>query len=225
MNRHLVIAGPGRSGSTLLVRLLDEIGFETGADRLQYFEAADAGLEADIRAADAPYVVKNPVLSWELRELFESGELTPESVDCLVVLVRELDAAAASRLRVAAVTGDLDAPGGLWLTKGARRQRYALAAVTYEVFLTAARYELPLIVMEYPRFARDAGYAFRRLAPVLGTRDEQEFLRAWQAVVDPARVRADDEVPVPRFAACRVALLRARRRLEARRTRARAPTP
>jgi hypothetical protein len=74
---------------------------------------------------------------------------------------------------------------------------------------------LPLIVLAYPRLARDVGYAYRRLRPLLGDRGEEEFAAAWSATVDPALVR-DGRVEVPRLAGMRVAMLRTRRWLKKR---------
>jgi hypothetical protein len=210
--RHLVIAGPGRAGTTLLVRLFDELGFETHAQRLEYFEEAYAGLEADILASDAPYVIKKPNLTWHLRELLETGQLARESIDWLVVPLRDLDDAAASRIRVTAARGKVSTEGGLVRTRQPGKQRQALAEITYSLFQTAAAFELPLIVLEYPAFARDAEYAYRRLAPVLGLRTQADFDRAWHAVVEPRLVRSEP-IPVSRATLMHITLLRMRERL------------
>jgi hypothetical protein len=87
--------------------------------------------------------------------------------------------------------------------------------MTYGLFEVAARHELPLIVLEYPLLARDVGYAYRRLLPVLGRRGQGEFAAAWSATVDPALVR-DGCVEVPRLAGTRVAMLRTRQWLKKR---------
>jgi hypothetical protein len=217
---HIIIAGPGRSGTTLLVRLLDELGFDTGAARLQYFDHARAGLEtADILDPEAPHVVKKPNLTWELQGLLEAGELKPEQVEWLVVPLRDLDAMAASRTAITAVERRFDASGGLVRTRWPHRQRSRLAELTYGLFQTAAHFELPLI--EYPLFAIDQAYAYRRLSPLLGGRTAAEFERAWQAVVDPSLVRTGKPA-VPSFVDARMAALRLRRWVRARLDRSRA---
>jgi hypothetical protein len=208
--RHVLIAGPGRSGTTLLVRLLDALGFDTGADRLRYFEGANAGLEANVLGPEAAHVVKNPSLSWRLREMLESGQLAPERIEWLVIPLRRLDQVAASRVRRTIEQRDLNAPGGLVGTRKPRQQHERLAGLSYGLFETAALYELPLVVLEYPRFARDPAYAFRRLRPLLGDRSEAEFEAAWHAVVDPDLLR-DEPVAFPRFADQTAALLRLKR--------------
>ena len=79
---------------------------------------------------------------------------------------------------------------------------------------TAARWEIQLILLDYPLFAQDADYAWRRLQPLVGDR-EAAFMDAWRATVDPALVR-DRPVDVPLLAGPRMAVLRLRRAVKAR---------
>jgi hypothetical protein len=209
--KHLIITGPGRSGTTLLVRLFDELGFETHAKQLPYYERARAGLEADILAADAPYVVKKPNVTWLLREMLQSGQLLRNSVEWLIVSLRDLDQAAASRMQITASSRAVAAPGGL-RTRRPGKQRHELAETTYSLFQTAAAFELPVIVIEYPTFAKDSEYAYRRLEPALRNCTKAEFDRAWRAVVDPSLVR-DRPIEVQRFVGTRIALIHARHAL------------
>jgi hypothetical protein len=206
---HLVIAGPGRSGTTLLVKLFGRLGFDIGKVSLDYFEDARAGLETDI------LVVKDPDLTWRLGPLLDSGQVNREDIEWLIVPLRNLEAAAGSRVAITTNSREVHAPGGLIGTARPGKQRQRLAEMTYGLFEVAARYELPLIVLAYPRLARDVGYAYRRLRPLLGDRGEEEFAAAWSATVDPALVR-DGRVEVPRLAGMRVAMLRTRRWLKKR---------
>jgi hypothetical protein len=212
---HVVIAGPGRSGTTLLVQLFGRLGFDVGKPSLDYFEGARAGLETDILDPAAGYVVKDPDLTWRLGRLLDSGQLRSRDIDWLIVPLRNLEAVAASRVAITANARQVHAPGGLIGTARPGKQRQQLAEMTYGLFEVAARYELPLIVLEYPLFARDVGYAYRRLLPLLGDRREEEFAAAWHTTVDPALVR-DGRVDVPRFAGTRVTMMRARHWLKKR---------
>jgi hypothetical protein len=209
---HVMITGPGRSGTTLLVKLFGRLGFDIG-EPSEYFEHARAGLETDILGPSAGYVVKDPDLTWRLGPLLNSGQLNREDIDWLIVPLRNLEAAAASRVAISTDAREVHAPGGLIGTARPGKQRQQLAEMTYGLFQVAARYELPLIVLEYPLFARDVGYAYRRLLPVLGNYGEEEFTAAWSATVDPTLVR-DASIKVPRLAGMRVAMLRARRQLK-----------
>lgn len=116
---------------------------------------------------DAPYVVKKPDLTWQLRGLLDAGAVDPARIECLVVPLRELSQAAASRVAVSISAGSVQAAGGVILSRWPGRQQADLAKATCSLFEAAALYEVPLITLEYPRFARDAEYAWRRLEPVV----------------------------------------------------------
>ena len=110
--RHIVITGPGRSGTTLLVQLLDRLGYDIGTPALGYSDAAHAGLETNILQANAPQVIKDPGLSARLGWLIESGQVGRKEVEWLIVPLRDLEEAAASRISVSTRARDHRAPGG-----------------------------------------------------------------------------------------------------------------
>jgi hypothetical protein len=216
MKRHLIIAGPGRAGTTLLVQLLGRVGLDVGTPTWGYYEGARAGLETDLLAPDAPYVVKKPDLTWQLRGLLEDGTVTPEWIEWLVVPLRDLSQAAASRVAVSVNAGSAQAAGGVILSRWPGRQQADLAKATYSLLETAALYEIPLVTLEYPRFARDSGYAWRRLQAVVGgMSDEAAFLEAWREVVDPNLVR-DKPIKVPASATATLTAIRVRKWVKSR---------
>jgi hypothetical protein len=208
--RHIVIAGPGRSGTTLLVRLLDRLGLDIGDPELGYYEPIRAGLESELLAPNAPRVVKKPALTWLLGDMLASGAITADRIEWLVIPLRNLDDAAASRIRISVQHRDVRALGGLVRTYRPAKQRAELAETTYGLIQTAAFHELPLILLEYPRFAQDVDYAYRRLEPMLPTVSREDFHTAWSDIVDPKLVR-DGPLDVPRFAGAKIAALRIRR--------------
>jgi hypothetical protein len=211
MKRHVVIAGPGRAGTTLLVRLFGRVGLDTGTPTWGYYEGAKSGLETDLLALDAPYVVKKPDLTWQLRSLLETGAVDPEWIEWLVVPLRDLAQAAASRVAVSVGAGSAQAAGGVILSRWPGRQQADLAKATYGLLETAALYEIPFVTLEYPRFARDTGYAWRRLQPVVaGVADEAAFAAAWREVVDPSLVR-DQPIRVPASASVTLGAIRLRK--------------
>lgn len=210
-----MIAGPGRSGTTLLVRLLDRLGLDIGQPELGYYEPIHAGLESELLSPNAPRVVKKPALTWLLGEMLASGDIAADRIEWLVVPLRDLGEAAASRIRISVEHRDVRALGGLVRTSRPAKQRSELAETTYGLMQTAASYEIPLILLEYPRFAQDVEYAFRRLEPMLPEVTVDDFRAAWLAVVDPELVR-DKPQPIPRFAGTKIVALRIRRWLKRR---------
>lgn len=174
----VVIAGTGRAGTTLLVQVMTDLGFDTGfKPGVQANPEARAGLEKNILAPNAPRVVKSPRLSTELGPLLESGAVV---VEHLIIPVRDLDVAAASRVRAASYGRSLNAQGGmLWGTKRPLAQRQALAEVLAQLLVTAARHDLPTTLLHFPRFTTDAEYLHRKLVvldPALQLGDVQRVL-------------------------------------------------
>lgn len=216
MKRHVVIAGPGRAGTTLLVRLFGRVGLDIGTPTWGYYEGARAGLETDLITPNAPYVVKKPDLTWQLRGLLDAGTVEAAWIEWLVVPLRDLSQAAASRVAVSVRAGSAQAAGGVILSRWPGRQQADLAKATYGLLETAALYEIPLVTLEYPRFARDSEYAWRRLQPVVGrVADEATFVDAWSEVVDPDLVR-DRPIDVPASASVALGAIRLRKWVKSR---------
>jgi hypothetical protein len=157
----VVITGTGRAGTTLLVQVLTDLGLDTGfTPDAPIDEHASAGLETGIEAPDAPRIVKNPNLSRRLGELLDAGKITVEHV---IIPIRDLDVAAASRVRNTGYGSDLHTLGGLFGTARATQQREALAVIFYELMYTIARFDLPYTLLLFPRFAQDWQYAYDKL--------------------------------------------------------------
>jgi hypothetical protein len=185
---HLLITGTGRAGTTLLVELLEHLGLETRVDHDRFDEVANAGLEWSLTDPDPPYVVKNPKASVRLRRWIESGLVEPEQLDAVLIPMRDLSQAARSRAEVSFSRRRVGAPGGLDGVRWARRQDLELGRQLADLLLTVAEYEIPHILLAFPRFARDRDYCRRVLGPVLPAVDEQTFAGAWDAVVRPELV-------------------------------------
>ncbi len=158
----IVIAGTGRAGTTLLVQVLTDLGFDTGFHvGVEINRDARAGLEGNIRAANAPRVVKAPGLSIELDGLIEAGTVEIEHV---IIPVRDLDVAAASRVRAAAYGRDPRARGGMvGRSKRASSERAAIVDWLATLIVTVTKYDLPHTLLAFPRFAADADYCFAKL--------------------------------------------------------------
>jgi hypothetical protein len=178
MTAKVVIAGTGRAGTTLLVQILTDLGLDTGFDRADEIdERVHAGLERGIEAPDAPRIVKNPNLSRRLGSLLDAGKVEIEHV---IIPVRDLDVAAASRVRNTRYGSDLHTFGGLIGTSKATRQREALALVFYELLYTVARYDLPHTFLMFPRFAQDWQYTYDQLSFL----DPSIEADRWKAAID-----------------------------------------
>jgi hypothetical protein len=194
----------------LLVRLLDALGFETDVGRKTYYDEFRAGLESSPLEPGAPYVVKVPSTGLELDHLIESGRLDPTCVDYLVVPIRDLNSATASRIEMTfEQRAIVNVVGGVVKTTRPGKMSQVLAESFYQLMHTVARHELPLLLLDYPKFAQDAEYAHRCLSPLLDDTPFEKFAQAWEAVVDPDLLR--EAPPMPRFMELRAIPLRVRR--------------
>lgn len=178
---HLIIAGTGRAGTTVLVELLAACGLDTGSDQMRYFARSNAGLERAFDPDTSPYVVKNPYLSDDLPRLLEEG-LDPSLIDAVIVPVRDLDDAANSRIAVFAAHG-LRAPGGLWREQRPSRQRALLAESFYRLVTSASDHGIRVVTLSFPDFVDDPEYAWRSLDGVLPGVDHATFLDVFRATV------------------------------------------
>lgn len=156
---HLLISGYGRAGTTFLMQLLTRCGLDTGFANIRdnYHEHCNAGLEWGLHEPTWPYVVKSPFLCDRLDEMIDSRQIV---VDHLFVPVRELTEAAESRRR----HGNRE--GGLWDSDGPD-QEAVLAVKLNKLLVSAARRDIPVTLLAFPRLVRDREYLWSKLRGVI----------------------------------------------------------
>ena len=180
----VIITGTGRAGTTFLVELLTEVGLDTGYSpgnwSRDYFEHCSAGLEQDMLVEESPYVVKNPTFCQTLPELLATGCF---AIDHVLVPIRELDDAAKSRIRIGGLDGAL--PGGLLGTSDPAAQKGVLAEGFHRLMHTLAAYDIPHTLLDFPRFAVDADYAWRKLGFLAPGMGREAFVGAFRRTARP----------------------------------------
>jgi hypothetical protein len=193
---HLIISGTGRAGTTFLVQLLTELGLDTGFSPANTDVNSDsrAGMEWNIRTANAPYVVKSPTLNHDLETLLETREVV---VDCAIIPIRELYAAAESRRVVQHNSRERDLPGGLVLTDKPQEQEAALAMEFHRLIHTLVRYDVPMIWLHFPRLVKDADYLYGKLQARLPNQNLETFVPAFRKVSRPELVHAFEPKAAP----------------------------
>ena len=207
----ILIAGTGRAGSTLLVRILTELGLDTGehSGKLIAIDKTSAGgLEyLALTNPEAPRVVKDNTQCVRLRSALAEGRL---NLDHVIIPIRDLELAAASRIRASDYGRDITAPGGLFGTKHAERQREALALMLYSLMSTLADYEVPHTLLAFPRFSTDAAYTHRALSFLTPGRSVDEYEQVLHRLYRPELVH---QAPLTAAERRRVKVLALRARL------------
>jgi hypothetical protein len=183
----VIITGTGRAGTTFLVHLLTELGQDTGITaktwRKKFYPGCQAGLEHNLLDPETPYIVKNPALCETLPAALATGRF---AIDHVYIPIRELDDAAASRLRHGGENGSV--PGGLWGTADPARQRAVLAEHFHRLVHVLVLHEIPHTFLHFPRLVADPGYTFQRLAFVLPGVPRADFDAAFGRIADPSLV-------------------------------------
>ena len=187
-NGKVIIAGTGRAGTTVLVRALSKLGADTGFggdERGTFVESARAGFERNPLAADAPRIVKNPAFSDRIGPLLDAGELAVEHV---IVPMRDLEIATASRLRVSDYGARRGVPGGVFGTRKATDQRQVLADNFYQLVWACVRHDVPMTFLEFPRFAIDADYLHAAVGWLTPDRTVDEYRTVLGELVDESLI-------------------------------------
>jgi len=187
--RHLIISGTGRAGTTFLVQLLTKLNFDTGFSQQTGTVHANcnAGMELDIRQANAPYIVKNPWLCEHLAKLLDSHQVV---VDHAIVPIRDLFSAAESRRDVTRRTDpslypDRKVPGGLWRTVDPIAQEEVLTSSFYKLVFTLTKFDIPTTFLYFPRLILEPVYLYAKLPFLFATIHYSLYLEAYYEIARP----------------------------------------
>jgi hypothetical protein len=166
---------------------LTELGLDTGYNRdtwqRDYFEHCHAGLEHELTSDKSPYIIKNPGLCETLERDLAHGTIM---IDHALIPVRELNAAASSRIRIGGANGSV--PGGLKGTSDPAQQIAVLGESFHKLVMTLTTRDIPHTFLLFPRFVEDADYAFLKLRCVLGNFDRMRFDAAFARIANPQLV-------------------------------------
>lgn len=194
MKTHILISGTGRAGTTFLVRLIGELGEDTGfANPEQGIDPiSHAGLEVDLNSIHLPKVIKSP---WACEQLAKILERKPFRLEHCIVPIRDLFSAAESRRRISRIYGQSGSnrvPGGIWDTDTPKEQENELTHKFYHLMLTLAQYNIPHTLLDFPRLVMDVDYLWRNLSPVFPKIKKSHFYSAFHDLVRPEWVHEQE---------------------------------
>jgi hypothetical protein len=175
--------------------LLTQLGLDTGfaTPHENVYPNCHAGMELDITRRDAPYIVKSPWLCDLLDDLCQSRRLI---VDHLLIPVRDLHAAAQSRIAVEQAADPRErhgpvpvpVPGGLWDAREPGQQHAVLAEKLYALIHAAAKHDIPTTLLYFPRLVMDGAYLYSKLRRALPRLKKSRFRDAFRTVRRPELV-------------------------------------
>jgi hypothetical protein len=214
--KHLIIAGTGRTGTSFLVRYLTQLGLDTTLARkgegAGWDIEANAGLEnmaLGHGTEDLPYVIKSPWIGEYVDQILREKRFT---IDAFVVPVRDLVEAATSRsvLEHRAIhqnnpwmADELDrswetfghTPGGVVYSLNPLDQARLLAVQFHQLVVKVSEAGIPLIFPAFPRIATDWERLHRCLEPILPAHITKEMACAAHArIADASKVRVTREI-------------------------------
>jgi hypothetical protein len=191
---HLLIAGTGRAGTSVLVRILTACGFDTELSRNAgafWDDTASAGLETiPLLPGEHPYVVKSPWSFQFVRQLLNDPTVR---LDHVLVPVRSLGEATASRIVLDVQqlyrnqpalldleedwTANTSTPGGVIYSLEPLDVARFLAHSFHLLIEVLVERDIPVHLLAFPRFCTDLDYLLRVLAPVLPGGVDQATLK------------------------------------------------
>ena len=192
MTGSLVIAGTGRAGTSFLVRWFEACGLDIG-ETSGWHDDARAGLEQPVRPG-APRVVKDP---WFYTYC---STIDPALVDVLIVPIRDLEAAARSRVQreTAALNGAVhgnefgQTAGGMIHRLNVDDQARTIAVGFHTLIDWAVTQQVPLRLVSFPRIVDDETYLWDQLGDLTsvdGWSDRALARQAHRDLADPNLVR------------------------------------
>jgi hypothetical protein len=174
MRRHVIISGTGRAGTSFLVQLLTHLGLDTGFSvediNNGLDECSKAGLEYDVRNANAPYIVKSPFFCDYAGEVLSSSVI---KIDHIFIPYRDIKSVAKSRIRVAIESKHAESlpvdeiPGGLWCTQESDQQEKILWEKLNKLLSEVSLSHAAVTLISFPKLAQDPLYCYRKLFPII----------------------------------------------------------
>jgi hypothetical protein len=201
--KKIAIAGPGRSGTSFLVRILNAWGLVTPDVDNAWNETAQAGLEYRL-GRNSPFDVDKDPFAFNYLHQLTDDELAQYSV--LIVPIRDIRHAAMSRSvqqRFSTMrSGDLDlwawdtygtVAGGAVFDTSVSGIQEVLREGLWRLLEVASKRGIPIVILNFPRIVSDFDYLWSQLAPFVGERTtEVEARAAWQAIAKVDKVRITD---------------------------------
>tara|TARA_R110000803_G_scaffold140852_1_gene207378 strand:- start:204 stop:791 length:588 start_codon:yes stop_codon:yes gene_type:complete len=187
----ILITGTGRSGTTIIVKLLSLLGLDTGYQSLSdeqiekhINQSSRGGLEQYLNnlGTKYPLIVKAPQFWSQIPNLKHRY-----NVKAVFVPIRDLKESAKSREKHGT------APGGLWGANNATEQEIYNTNLIYQIAIDCAEADIPLIYISFSKFMSDPAYAYKIVQEFVHIGNQEEiypdgFMEVYNKVIDITKI-------------------------------------
>ena len=202
----LAISGPGRSGTSLLVSILDGWGFKTPIKKHNWHDSSNAGGESRLGSNSEFEVDKDP---WAYQYLDKLSDEQISEYSVLIVTIRDIISASRSRLiidRASRPDGGgqqywrwndwATVPGGVVYPTNQESQEQTLSSSLWRLLEVASSRGMKIEILSYPKFATDFEYLWSHISAYLDERiTKTKAQEIFNSIVKPSKIRSLDQEP------------------------------
>ena len=196
----IAIAGPGRSGTTLLAKLFGGWGFSVPNHENNWNDTANAGLESRLNI-DSPFEVDKDPWTYQYLETLSEEQISKYSV--LIVPLRDLKQAATSRSVLDRASRKDDGtqhywswsdwgtiPGGGIYSASVEEQQRILTLGLWRLLDAAVSKGMKVLVLGFPKFAEDFEYLWGQISPYIEERiTKDEAREVFNSIIDYSKIK------------------------------------
>ena len=160
--KKILITGPGRSGTTFLMKLFTLLEYDTGFTKENYqnyvYKNCNAGMEKGY--PNPHYISKNPLFMSNIETVIEKMKIKQ-----VIIPIRNLEASAKSRASRAKENG------GLWNAENEQEQLTFYKNILSNYLEYMVKYDIPTLFLDFDQMVNNKYYLFVKIKHILDERE------------------------------------------------------
>lgn len=182
---NIIITGSGRAGTTVLMKIITALGYNTGFDEI---ESDDAGMELPdpIERLKDVHIIKSPELSDALDQVYERCKKFH-----VVICVRSISDVTSSRL------SRIGMKGGLAGTENPDEQYVYLLERQNRMLEQLAKYDIDHTLIWFDKMMDSPLYLYYKLKPLLEDMEFSSFRMVYNELIDRSKIKTYTQITEP----------------------------